>query len=327
MKAVQFSRTGIPWEVATVVDIPEPGLPGPGQALVAVEVSPIEQADLHRAEGASEGFPPMPYVGGIEGMGRVLATGAGVANVRKGDRVLLPIAAGAWQERAVIPSATLFPLPPGDPLQVGQLSVNPVAAWCLLHGFAGLAPGDWVIQNAAGSSNGRYITGLARHLGLRSISIVRSEHAASDLRALGADAVLLDGPGLAERVAANTDGAAPRLGLDAVGGDASARLAACLGVGSTLVVYGMLSGEPVKIPPTDLLFREVSVKGFFLKHWFERSAPDEIGRTFATLSALVAEGKLVSRVQATYPLGQIREALRAVREPGRTGRIVVTPNN
>src|SRR6266851_4562044 len=135
MRAVRFTRVGVPWEVAEVANNnPEPPAPGPGQALIAVEVSPVEQADLLRAEGI-ESFGPLPYVGGIEGMGRVLEAGPGVAHLKPGDRVLLPIAAGAWQERLVVPAATLFALPPGDPLQMGQMSVNPIAAFCLLTGF------------------------------------------------------------------------------------------------------------------------------------------------------------------------------------------------
>jgi NADPH:quinone reductase-like Zn-dependent oxidoreductase len=96
--------------------------------------------------------------------------------------------------------------------------------------------------------------------------------------------VVLDGDGLAERVAASTREAQPKLGIDAVGGDASLRLAGCLGPGAMLAVHGMLSGESIKLAAPDLLFRGVTVKGFFLKHWFERTAPAriaEVMRKFA----------------------------------------------
>lgn len=132
-KAIQFTRFGVPSEIAEVVELPEPGDPGAGEVIVEVEVAPIEPADLYRVAGLVEEFPtPLPFIGGLEGMGRVTATGADVNNVSVGDRVLLPITLGSWQQRICVSAQTLFPLPlDTDPLQIGQLSVNPPAAYLL----------------------------------------------------------------------------------------------------------------------------------------------------------------------------------------------------
>jgi trans-2-enoyl-CoA reductase len=161
-QAAQFAHFGSPLEVVNVIDLPDPGEPGPGEAVLDVEVAPIDPADLYRATGdMSDVFGPVPYIGGLEGMGRVTKVGAGVDHIQPGNRVLLPIAAGSWQQRVRVPAQNLFPLPPhADPLQMGQLSVNPPTAYALLHEFVALRPGTWFIHNAANSNVGRYLIRL-----------------------------------------------------------------------------------------------------------------------------------------------------------------------
>ena len=328
MKAIRFSRFGAPPEVAEVVELPEPGDPGPGEVVVEVEVAPIEPADLYRVAGLVEEFPtPLPFIGGLEGMGRVATIGSGVTNVRVGERILLPIAVGSWQQRIRVSAQTLFPLPPdADPLQIGQLSVNPPAAYLLLKEFAPLAPGDWFIHNAATSNLASYLIGLGKHLGFHSVNLVRHESAIERLRRMGAEVVLVDGPDLAQRVVTATNNAPIKLALDAIGGEATMRLASCLADGGTLVVYGMLSGQPCQVPPPDLLFKDIRLRGFFLGRWVQNAIPADVAQVFQTVIPLVANGTLRSEVEAAYPLDRIKEALAHASREGRNGRILLTPN-
>jgi NADPH:quinone reductase-like Zn-dependent oxidoreductase len=327
-KAIQFAQFGIPSEVAEVVELPEPGDPGPGEVVVEVEVAPIEPADLYRPMGLAKGFPTsLPFIGGLEGMGRVATVGAGVNNVHSGDHVLLPIAVGSWQQRVRVSAQTLFPLPlHADPLQLGQLSVNPPTAYLLLKEFVPLASGDWFIHNAATSNLASYLIGLGNHLGFHFVNLVRHESAIERLHRAGADVVLVDGPDLAQRVAATTNNAPIQLALDAIGGEATMRLASCLTDGGTLVVYGMLSGQPCQVPPPDLLFKDIRLQGFFLARWFQNATPADIAQVFQTVIPLVANGTLRSEVEATYPLDQIKEALAHASREGRKGRILLTLN-
>jgi mitochondrial enoyl-[acyl-carrier protein] reductase / trans-2-enoyl-CoA reductase len=298
-----------------------------GEAVLEVEVAPIEPADLYRATGeVGEAFGPLPYIGGLEGMGRVVKVGPGIGHIRPGDRVLLPIAAGAWQQRIRVPAANLFPLPPNaDPLQIGQLSVNPPTAYALLHDFVELKRGDIFIHNAANSNVGRYLIRLGQHLGLQPINIVRRESAVEPLRQASGEMVFVDGPDLPERIAAATGNAPIQLALDAVAGEATQRLAACLAEGGTLVTYGKLSKQPCVIPPEQFLYKNIHHRGFFLVIWFRESSQEKIAAAFGTLAGLIAQGVLKAEVEATYPLSQIRDALaHAMCE--RNGRILVMPN-
>ena len=175
MRAIQFSRLGTPEEVAEVVELPDPPPPGPSEVLVELEAAPINPADLLMLRGLYGIRPPLPAVGGIEGVGRVAAVGDGVSHLRHGDRVSLAvIPGGTWRERMLGAAAGLAPLPDADPLQLAMLTANPATALLLLEEFVPLAAGDWVAQNAANSGVGLAVITLARLAGARTVSVVRS---------------------------------------------------------------------------------------------------------------------------------------------------------
>jgi mitochondrial enoyl-[acyl-carrier protein] reductase / trans-2-enoyl-CoA reductase len=121
-----------------------------------------------------------------------------------------------------------------------------------------------------------------------------------------------------------TGGAAIRLGLDAIGGDDTDRLARCLADGGTLVNYGMLSGQPCHVAPATLIFRDVSVRGFWLVKWFRSASRDAQRALYAELTTLIAEGSLHAPVHATYPVARIQEAVAAANAGSRSGKILVT---
>src|SRR5690606_38605880 len=194
---------------------------------------------------------------------------------------------------------------------LAMLTVNPPTAALLLSEFVTLAPGDWVIQNAANSGVGGYLVQLARLRGFKTVSVVRRESAVEAVRNEGGDVVLVDGPDLAKRVREATGGAAIRLGIDAVGGPATDRLAACLAEGGIVVNYGMMSGEPCQVSPSAIVFRDVSLRGFWLAKWFRSATPAQQMALFGELTGLIASGKLHARIAATYDLTQIREAVAA----------------
>jgi NADPH:quinone reductase-like Zn-dependent oxidoreductase len=102
--------------VLSMSTFPSPTLPTPTRSSSGVEFSPINPNDLMLAQGIYAFRPPLPTVIGNEGVGRVLAVGPGVENVKVGDRVLAPLSSFTWRERMVIPANGLSTLPPdADP--------------------------------------------------------------------------------------------------------------------------------------------------------------------------------------------------------------------
>src|SRR4029077_6706990 len=136
MRAVHLTAFGNPADGLEFVDIPEPAAPGPNQVLTGVEFSPINPHDLMVAPGIYAVRPPLPAVSGNEGVGRVLAVGPGVKNVKVEDRVLVPLSSFASRERLGTLADGLFAQPlAADPQQLAMLGINPPTAILLLSDF------------------------------------------------------------------------------------------------------------------------------------------------------------------------------------------------
>lgn len=326
MKRAQYAQRGpVPQEFIEAVDFDAPALQS-GQVLIQVLAAPINPSDVLTLTGAYGMLPPLPAVGGNEGVGKVVAHGPDVTSPAIGQTVLLPVGCGSWATHVVGDARKLMPLPnEADPLQLAMMTVNPPTALLMLTEFVTLAPGEWVIQNAANSGVGEYLVQLAKIKGWKTVNIVRRESAAAAVKAAGGDVVLVDGPGLAKRVAEATGEAKIRLGIDAVGGEATNRLSSCLTEGGTLVNYGIMSGEDCVISPRSFIFKDVALRGFWLALWFRRAEPARQMAVFGEIAKLIATGKLKTRIHATYDVTQIKDAVAAAATGERDGKILIVP--
>jgi len=208
------------------------------------------------------------------------------------------------------------------------LTVNGPTAWVLLEDFVALKPGDWLIQNAANASCGRYLIRLARRRGIRTINVVRRPQMIDELHELGGDVVLLDGPDLAARVAAAVANAPVKLGIDAVSGAATQRIAECLAADAPLVSYGSMSGERCEID-FYLMFRQgIVLHGLSFVRQFRSRTPEQVRAMYAELASLMASGELVARIAGVYPLEKIVEACEHAGKTGddRDGKIIISLN-
>ena len=315
---------GAPREVLRVVE-QDPGDPAEGEVVVRMEAAAMHIADLRTIEGAATFRRPLPRTPGFEGIGRVERAGRD-AGFAPGDRVFPPLGSGTFRERLRCRGADCLPAPEGDAAQLALLTVNGPTAAVLLEDFAALQPGDWLVQNAANASCGRYLIRLARLAGVRTVNIVRRPEMVDELLALGGDAVLVDGPDLAARVRAATGGVAPRLGVDAVAGAATQRIAECLAPESPLVCYGAMGGAPCEID-FYLMFREgIVLHGLSFVRQLQRRRPDEVRALYARLAGLMADGTLAARIAAVYPLDRIVEACEHAARSGaeRDGKVIIS---
>lgn len=326
MLKAQYTQRG-PNPVAFIEAVPLtlPDL-GPGQARVEVLAAPINPSDVLTLTGLYGILPDLPAIGGNEGVGRIVECAPDVDSHRVGQRVLLPLGCGTWVSELITEAASLIPLPKdADPIQLSMIMVNPPTASLLLSEFADLKPGDWVIQNAANSAVGNYINQLARARDLQVINVVRRESAFDAVRRAGGEHLLCDGEDLASQVRSLVGKGRLPLGIDAVGGVATDHLADSLSQGGTVVNYGMMSGEPCQMSPRSLVFRDISLKGFWLAMWFRQSSPEAQQALYGDLAGRIASGELSAQVQATYGLGQIKAAVAAAASGERDGKIVITP--
>jgi trans-2-enoyl-CoA reductase len=322
MKQILFERTGIPGEVAQIRESPSPLLRG-GQVRLKMLFSPVNPADLNYISGTYGKKPELPAVPGMEGVGKIEELGEGVTGLRMGQLAIPLGGMGCWAQEIVRPGEKVFPLPEGiDPRQAAMLRVNPATAWGLLHAAGPLPAGSWVVQNAGSSAAGHCVIQVGRHLGLRTLSLVRRDESIAGCKEIGGDAALPDSlEAVAEAKVLMAE--PPQLALNAVGGDSAVRLMSLLGAGGTMVTYGAMSLQPVKVPNGFLIFKDVRLRGFWVTKWLESAPEAEVRVLYEKLAGLVLEGKLAQPIAAEYALCDIHSALRHAGENSKGGKVIV----
>jgi len=325
MKTIEITAYGAPESVAQCVEAPDVGSAGPGEIVFDVLAFPINPADLSFCRGNYRLHPPLPATPGAECVGRVAAVGAGVSHVKPGDLVI-NMQRENWTQRRRIGADDAIPLPAGlDLAQAAMLRINPATAQLLLEDHVALTAGDWVIQNVANSAVGRHLIVLAKARGVRTANVVRRDDVAAELKALGADVVLLDGPDLVERARDAVGRAAIRLGIDAVSGPACRRIAECVADGGVVVTYGSMSGED-PVMSRAALSRGVRLTSFNLGNGLAKRSPEQVRAIYADLAVKLRDGVLKAPIDASYPIESIKEALLRAQQGGRNGKVLVLPN-
>lgn len=325
-RAVRHSRYGAPDEVLELLDLPAE-TPADDEVVIRMEAAAMHIADLRTIQGVGGFDFPLPRTPGFEGVGRVIRKGAAVREYDVGSRVFAALGAGTFREEVRCRAAACIPAPPGDAIQLALLIVNGATAAVLLEDFCDFGPGDWLIQNAANSSCGRFLIRLARRRGVRTVNVVRRPEMIEELRELGGDVVLLDGPDLAARVRQATDGGRVRLGIDAVAGPATQRIAECLEPESNLISYGSMTNQRCEID-FYLLFRQgLVLQGLsFARQFQKRRTPQQVRDLYLGLAQLMSEGVLVAKIAGVYDLADIKAACARAALTGsdRDGKVIVT---
>jgi NADPH:quinone reductase-like Zn-dependent oxidoreductase len=215
----------------------------------------------------------------------------------------------------VISAGGLSALPPdADPQQLAMLAINPPTAALLLSEYVDLKPGEWVVQNAANSGVGRWVIAFAKTRGLKTVNIVRRPELVAELEANGGDVVVVDSPDVSERIKAAVGQAELRLALDGVSGPATGVLAATLSPRGTLVSFAAVSGGPMSISPLDVIFKPVTIRGFFMGH---PEFAAKLGPAVVQAAEMIASGRLHIPVAGTYPLSSIKEAIAHAQRGGK----------
>ncbi len=324
IQALHYERHGLPAEVLEATTLELPAL-GQGEALVAMRCAAIHYSDLGLVNGTYGNLKALPSVAGREGVGEVVALGAGVSGLKIGARVRMPEDAGVWREAVVAKAAEFFPIPAGIPdEQAAMAFINPPTAWRMLHDFVRLERGDWLIQNAGTSAVGVLVAQLSRHLGLNCLSVVRDVAVAKRLKENGATVVVAEDSGYEKEPLKLTGGAPIKLALNAVGGESVGRLCRALSSGGVVVTYGGVTAEPVRFPTRSLIFNDIQLRGFWLDGWVRSHPAAETRATLEKLLGLLRDRVIAQPIVARYPLAQWHGALEHAFRAGKGGKVVFT---
>lgn len=323
MKSATYSEFGTPEKVLQTREVDRPQ-PGPGEVLVKMVLSPVHNHDLMTIAGLYGFKPELPAVPGTEAVGVVEALGEGVTHLKVGQRV----AGGGdktWAEYYLGNAARLVPVPDSVSDETAcQLVSMPLSSKMLLDTLE-VKSGDWIAINAANGAVGKLLTQYAAEKGVKVLGLVRRDAAVAEMAALGfKDVVATETDGWQDKVKSITGGAPIIRGIESLGGDGAEQLSRILADGAQLISFGAMTGRPLKIPAGELLFRNITVKGF----WGAKPPvkPERIGVLLGELVADAASGKLVLEIEAAYSIDDVAKAAAASGEPGRKGKIAIRGN-
>lgn len=312
MRAVVFDRIGDPTDVLQVREVDRP-TPGRGEVLVRMVASPVNPSDLMYIRGEYGLKPAFPATPGFEGVGIVEATGGGLLGMlRKGKRVaVVNDRRGNWGEYAVTTARQVIPVPADIPdAQAATFFVNPATALALTQHVLKVPPGGWLLQTAAAGALGKMIVRLGRTFGFRTFNVVRHEKQIAELKALGADAVVLATDDLPGRVKEITGVDGMPFAIDPVGGELASSVLKCLAPGGKLIVFGSLSGQPFAVDSRHLIANDLHIESFWLGRWAKQQPILRMLGLFKQVRSLMRGGVLTTEAVEEYPLDRVKDAVR-----------------
>jgi NADPH2:quinone reductase len=323
MKAVLCKQYGPP-ESLVIEDLP-PQKPGPGEVVVSVKAASVNFPDFLIIQNKYQFKPPLPFSPGSELAGVVKEVGAGVSNVRPGDRVIAFTTYGAFAEEVKTEAARLLPLPEKMDFITGAAFLLTYATSDhALRDRGALKAGETLLVLGAAGGVGLAAIEIGSALGARVIACASSEDKLAVCREHGADATInYATEDLRERVKALTEGRGVDVVYDPVGGAYTEPAFRSLAWRGRLLVVGFAAGEIPKLPLNLALLKGASVVGVF---WgdFARREPKGFAESVRQLARWYGEGRLRPHVSQTLPLERAAEAIQLLASRKAKGKIVLT---
>ncbi|MGP3937387.1 zinc-dependent alcohol dehydrogenase family protein [Nonomuraea sp. KM88] len=328
-RTVRFHELGGP-EVLRLEDL-EVGAPGPDELLVRVEAIGLNRAEALFRDGTYiEPVRQFPARLGTEAAGVVEGIGAEVTGFAAGDAIsVLPAFSmndyGVYAERAVVPASAVLHRPEGlDPVKGAAVWMPYLTAYGALVDVSGLRAGDTVLITAASSSVGLAAIQIANRVGATPIAATRTGAKKDALLEAGASEVIVTGEeDVVERVRDLTAGQGVEVAFDAVAGPGVADLARIVVPGGTLLLYGLLSGEPTPYPAFELGMPALNMRTYVVVR--ETTAdPETLRRAAAFITSGLRTGAFEPVVDRVFGLEEIVEAHRYMEAGNQIGKIVVT---
>ncbi|MEY4630277.1 MAG: hypothetical protein RIQ81_397 [Pseudomonadota bacterium] len=313
-----------------VVEVPVPE-PRHGEVLVKVICSPVNPSDVLYCSGLYGVAPELPVVPGFEGCGVVVKSGGGLmANRLVGKRVAGAVQGGQgfWAEYVILKATEALSMPHHvTDESAASAFVNPLTAVALAQPvIKGVHKA--MIHSAGASQLGRMLIRLSRRHDFPLINIVHREALVSELKAAGAVHVLDSSkPDFKSALTSLAGELQATWAADAVAGEMTGVLASCMPQGSTIAVYGVLSGLESKVNPGDLIFRGQTVTGYWLSGEFKDRSPLGLLRTGLLLrkASQLLSSDLQSMAQAHVKLEEMSAKLPELLKSASKGKIYVRP--
>jgi len=325
MRSATYDHFGKPTEVLSLGDSPIPE-PKANEVRVKTVLASIHNHDLLTIRGKYGFKPEMPAIAGSEAVGVVDAVGSNVKDLKVGQRIAAASVQATWAEYFVASEDMVFAIPESlDDEMAAQLIAMPLSALMLLE-FLEVESGQWIIHNAANGAVGKSLAMLAAARGVKTVNVVRSTDAIKELEEIGAENnVNTDDEDWKEQVKAILGEEKISAAVDSVGGENSGDLLSLLGHGGTFAVFGAMSGKPMVLNPTHVIFKQAILKGFWGSKLSQEMSVENKQRLVDELVERAVDGKLQLPVEAIFDLADITKAVDGKLQSGKNGKVLLKP--
>jgi NADPH2:quinone reductase len=322
MKAIRVHTPGGP-EVMKLEEIAEPTA-GAGQAVVKIEAAGLNYIDINFRSGTHKA--PLPLTLGLEAAGTVTAVGAGVTDVKVGDRVAYTGIPGSYAQVNVAPADRLVKLPDKLTFRDGAAAMlQGMTAHYLTRSTYPLKKGDTALVHAAAGGMGLLLTQMAKMFGATVIGTVSTDEKAALAKQAGADHVILyskqDFEAEVKRI---TGGRGVDVIYDGVGATTFDKGLNCLRPRGVMALYGNASGP---VGPLDLQRLNAGGSLFVTRPSLTHhiASREELVQRSGDVLGWIRDGKINLRVETTFPLEKAPDAHRALEGRQTTGKVLLIP--
>jgi NADPH2:quinone reductase len=321
-KAVRYHKQGGP-EVLQLDDV-QVGDPGQGQVRIRHTAIGVNFVDTYQRSGL---YPmQLPQVGGNEGAGVIEAVGAGVTELKTGDRVTYTGLPGSYCEQRLVPADRMVKLPQGiTEEQAASMLLKGLTVHYLIFSTYAVKKGDTVLWHAAAGGVGLIACQWLKALGVTIIATAGSADKMALAKAHGAEHVInYSSDNFVEKVKALTGGKGVPVVYDGVGKSTWEGSLDCLRPRGLMVTFGNASG-PVAPVNLGILASKGSLyvtRPTLATHIASRA--DLVERSNA-LFDIVKSGKVKIETTAKYKLADAAQAHRDLESRKTTGSVILQP--
>lgn len=298
----------------------------PGCVRLDVTACGVNFVDALFVQGKYQIKPPVPFVPGMEVVGRVIEIAPDVEGISLGQRVFANVGLGGYSSQAIVAAKRLVRIP--STLSDGQAATfmqSYLTAWFALVERAHVESGRWLMVLGAGSGVGLAAVDVGRSLGLRVVAVASTDEKRRLAAERGAE-VTIDSTLSADEIketAKRVSGGAIDYLYDPIGGEVGETCLRALGDDGQYLVIGFVAGIP-RLPANQVLLRNRRITGVDWGGWAGKN-PERNNALLDDVLALIARGELRPVEPVTYPLAQAADALRDLENRRVAGKIALRP--
>ncbi|XP_011313671.1 synaptic vesicle membrane protein VAT-1 homolog-like [Fopius arisanus] len=322
---------------------PEPTI-AEGEVLIRVKACGLNFQDVMTRRGVTDSTPKPPFILGSECAGDIEAVGEGVENFQVGDRVVALPEHKAWAELAAVPATSVFKIPDNmSYLDAAAITMNYTVAHILLFDVACLTPGKSLLVHSAGGGVGQAIIQLAKTVKDVTIFGVCGKLKHEELKAQNTiDHLLERGTDYCSEVRKISPEGVDIV-LDCLYGEECNKGYSLLKPMGKYVLYGssnLVTGETKsffsvakswwqvdKVAPIKLFDENKTISGFNFRHLMHRQGGDEfVKKAIDQVFALWDTGAIKPKIDSTWALEEVTEAMQRMHDRKNIGKIVLDPS-